>query len=70
MKNELAKQMNQSDNFFMKKKILMYQRLVNQGMDGPSVQKWLDEAHSPEDNDFWVKTHMNNPNWRNPLKFE
>jgi hypothetical protein len=62
MKNQMANMMKVPDNYFMARKIQMYNLLCSQGYDPTSIQAWLENVGMAEENSVWAR-YVNTPGY-------
>lgn len=68
--NYAKKAMNFHDTYFIEQKIRVFNELVKKGYNGEAVKNFIDMHGIPENGheEWWIKTHLNNPGFINPLK--
>lgn len=68
LQNQLRKQMNYHDTYYIERKIKMHQELVSKGYDPQVTQAWIDYHGVPEYHLWWPTNCMQNPNFVNYLQ--
>lgn len=68
MKNKMVEMMGVAENYFMMRKIMLFNHLVQQGLDPNAVKSFIDMHGVPEEDPYWVMNFINDPNYVNVLR--